>query len=106
VPASALEKLIRISARRTGFSLFHPTISGPPLAGCSTIRGLVRQDFRAGLALIRVAESFTTIAYYQLGLFTAETLSIGDDRSGVVVGIPLGTYRFAASTRRSFDAYA
>ena len=37
--------------------------------------------------------SLTAIAYYQLGLFTAETLSIGTTIvPGVAIGIPLGTY--------------
>jgi uncharacterized membrane protein YfcA len=77
-----------------GFLYSITTISGPPLAVLFNNQGLVKQDFRAGLALIRVAESsFTTIAYYQLGLFTAETLSIGTTIvPGVAIGIPLGTY--------------
>jgi uncharacterized membrane protein YfcA len=77
-----------------GFLYSITTISGPPLAVLFNNQGLVKQDFRAGLALIRVAESsFTAIAYYQLGLFTAETLSIGTTIvPGVVIGIPLGTY--------------
>ena len=38
----------------------------------------MKQEFRAGLALIRVAESrLTAFAYYQLGLFTAEALQVG-----------------------------
>jgi len=77
-----------------GFLYSITTISGPPLAVLFNNQGLVKQDFRAGLALIRVAESsFTAIAYYQLGLFTAETLSIGTTIvPGVAIGIPLGTY--------------
>jgi uncharacterized membrane protein YfcA len=77
-----------------GFLYSVTTISGPPLAVLFNNQGLVKQDFRAGLALIRVAESsLTAIAYYQLGLFTVETLSIGTTIvPGVLVGIPLGAY--------------
>jgi uncharacterized membrane protein YfcA len=50
------------------------TISGPPLAILFNNQGLVRTDFRAGLALVRVAESsVTAFVYYQLGLFVAES---------------------------------
>src|ERR1700716_885523 len=46
------------------------TISGPPLAILFNNQGLVKREFRAGLALVRVAESsVTAIVYYQLGLF-------------------------------------
>src|SRR5258708_17800705 len=41
------------------------TISGPPLVILFNNQGLVRSEFRAGLALVRVAESsVTAIAYY------------------------------------------
>jgi uncharacterized protein len=50
------------------------TISGPPLAILFNNQGLVKNEFRAGLALVRVAESsVTAIVYYQLGLFIAES---------------------------------
>jgi uncharacterized membrane protein YfcA len=50
------------------------TISGPPLAILFNNQGLVKDEFRAGLALVRVAESsVTAILYYQLGLFIAES---------------------------------
>src|SRR5919206_14523 len=53
------------------------TISGPPLAILFNNQGLVKDQFRAGLALVRVAESsVTAIVYYQLGLFTAESQNI------------------------------
>ncbi len=43
------------------------TISGPPLAILFNNQGLVKTEFRAGLALVRVAESsVTAIVYYQL----------------------------------------
>jgi uncharacterized membrane protein YfcA len=68
------------------------TISGPPLALLFNNQGLVKEEFRAGLALIRVAEScLTAFAYYQLGLFTAEALRLGEwIVPSVLLGIPLG----------------
>jgi uncharacterized membrane protein YfcA len=90
------------------------TISGPPLAILFNNQGLVKEEFRAGLALVRVAESsVTAIAYYQLGLFTAESEQILLVLiPGVVVGVPLGAYlirRLDAETFRricmSFDAW-
>src|SRR3954462_9594822 len=77
-----------------GFLYSVTTISGPPLALLFNNQGLVKQDFRAGLALIRVAEScLTALAYYQLGLFTAEAMHLGSwIVPSVVVGIPLGAY--------------
>ena len=90
------------------------TISGPPLAILFNNQGLVKNEFRAGLALVRVVESsVTAIAYFYLGLFVAESgellLVI---IPSVVVGIPLGAYLFrrvdAETFRRicmSFDAW-
>ena len=90
------------------------TISGPPLAILFNNQGLVKNEFRAGLALIRVAEStLTAIVYFYLGLFVAESsrllLVIVPS---VLIGIPLGAYvirRLDAETFRricmSFDAW-
>jgi len=97
-----------------GFLYSVTTISGPPLALLFNNQGLVKQEFRAGLALIRVAEScLTAFAYYQLGLFTAEALHLGWwIVPSVLVGIPLGAYairRIDAETFRrvcmSFDVW-
>jgi len=97
-----------------GFLYSVTTISGPPLALLFNNQGLVKQEFRAGLALIRVAEScLTAFAYYQLGLFTAEALHVGSwIVPGVLIGIPLGAYairRMDAETFRricmSFDVW-
>src|SRR4030081_1175528 len=53
------------------------TISGPPLAILFNNQGLVKNEFRAGLALVRVAESsVTALVYYQLGLFIAESATL------------------------------
>ena len=90
------------------------TISGPPLAILFNNQGLVKNEFRAGLALVRVAElSVTAIVYYQLGLFIAESANILlVFIPSVVVGVPLGAYvirRLDAETFRricmSFDAW-
>lgn len=90
------------------------TISGPPLAILFNNQGLVKNEFRAGLALVRVAESsVTAVVYYQLGLFIAESANVLlTFIPSVVIGIPLGTYlirRLDAETFRricmSFDAW-
>jgi uncharacterized protein len=90
------------------------TISGPPLAVLFNNQGLVKDQFRAGLALVRVAEScLTAIVYYKLGLFIAESTSIFSVLAlCAAVGIPLGAYlirRMDAETFRricmSFDAW-
>jgi len=90
------------------------TISGPPLAILFNNQGLVKNEFRAGLALVRVTESsVTAIVYYQLGLFIAESQNILlVFIPSVLVGIPIGAYvirRLDAETFRricmSFDAW-
>src|SRR5213082_1823032 len=90
------------------------TISGPPLAILFNNQGLVKNEFRAGLALVRVAESsVTAIVYYQLGLFIAESRDILLVLVPcVIVGVPLGAFiirRLDAETFRricmSFDAW-
>jgi uncharacterized membrane protein YfcA len=90
------------------------TISGPPLAILFNNQGLVKNEFRAGLALVRVAESsVTAIVYYHLGLFVAESQNLLlVITPWVVVGIPLGAYvirQLDAETFRricmSFDAW-
>jgi uncharacterized protein len=100
----------------TGLGILYSvtTISGPPLAILFNNQGLVKSEFRAGLALVRVVESsVTALVYYQLGLFIAEseTLLLVFVPS-VLVGVPLGAYlirRLDAETFRricmSFDAW-
>jgi uncharacterized membrane protein YfcA len=97
-----------------GFLYSVTTVSGPPLAILFNNQGLVKKEFRAGLGLIRVAEStLTAIAYYHLGLFTAESQTLlWTIVPSVLVGIPLGAYlirRLDAETFRricmSFDAW-
>jgi uncharacterized membrane protein YfcA len=90
------------------------TISGPPLALMLSNQGFTQQDFRAGLALVRLAESTcTATAYYFAGMFVTE--SVGLVRyilPSLIVGIPLGVRiirRVRPETFRrvcmSFDAW-
>ena len=90
------------------------TISGPPLALMLSNQGFTKQDFRAGLGLVRLAEStFTAVAYYFAGMFSTE--SVGLVRyilPSLLVGIPLGVriiHRVRPETFRrvcmSFDAW-
>src|ERR1700716_252525 len=97
-----------------GFLYSVTTISGPPLAVLFNNQGLVKQEFRAGLSLIRVAESvLTAIAYYLLGLFATETQNmIWMILPSVLLGIPLGAWAIrkldAETFRRicmSFDVW-
>lgn len=90
------------------------TISGPPLALMFNNQGLVKQEFRAALGLIRVAEStITATAYYFLGLYTWESAALLPAIvPSVLVGVPLGVAlikRIEPETFRricmSFDAW-
>jgi uncharacterized membrane protein YfcA len=90
------------------------TISGPPLAILFNNQGLVKTEFRAGLALVRVMEStVTAIAYWYLGLFVGESFALVPVFVvGMLVGVPLGAWairRMDAETFRricmSFDAW-
>jgi uncharacterized membrane protein YfcA len=90
------------------------TISGPPLAVLFNNQGLVKNEFRGGLALVRVAESsLTAIVYWHLGLFTAESVALTPPfLAAMLLGIPLGAWairRMDAETFRricmSFDAW-
>jgi len=68
------------------------TISGPPLAIMLNNQGLARQEFRAGLGLVRLAEStFTAAAYYVAGMFSTESAGLLPYiLPSLVIGIPLG----------------
>ncbi len=70
------------------------TISGPPLALLFNNQGYAKQDFRAALGVIRVAESsLTAIAYGVIGFYSAGSMEIIPYIiPSVVIGIPLGTY--------------
>lgn len=70
------------------------TISGPPLALLFNNQGYAKQQFRAALSVIRVAEStLTAVAYYFLGLYSMDSAQLLPYIvPSVIVGIPLGTY--------------
>ena len=90
------------------------TISGPPLALMMNNQGFVKQEFRAGLGVVRVVESTLTAAsYYFLGLFTVESLQLLPlIVPSVAIGLPVGVFlirRMNSETFRricmSFDAW-
>ena len=90
------------------------TISGPPVALMFNNQGYVKEEFRAALGLIRVAESsLTAVAYYWLGLYsTGSTEILLSILPSVAIGIPLGAYlirQMPVETFRricmSFDAW-
>jgi len=68
------------------------TISGPPLAVMLSNQGFTKQDFRAGLGLVRLAESsLTAVAYYFAGMFSVDSAGLLPYiLPSLVVGIPLG----------------
>jgi hypothetical protein len=90
------------------------TISGPPLAVMLTNQGLTKKDFRAGLGLIRLAEStMTGVAYLYAGLYSAESHALVPFiLPSIVIGVPIGAAlitRIRPDTFRrvcmSFDAW-
>jgi uncharacterized membrane protein YfcA len=90
------------------------TISGPPLAVMLSNQGFTKQDFRAALGVIRLAESTLTAgAYFYAGLYTAESFAlIPYILPSIVVGVPIGAFLIrhirAEVFRRicmSFDAW-
>ncbi len=90
------------------------TISGPPLALMLNNQGLVKEEFRAALGVVRVFESsLTAAAYYFLGLYTVESLQLVPFIvPSIVIGLPLGAHlirRMNQDTFRricmSFDAW-
>jgi uncharacterized protein len=70
------------------------TISGPPLALLFNNQGYAKQDFRAALGVIRVAESsLTAIAYGFIGFYSMGSIEIIPYIiPSVLLGIPLGSY--------------
>lgn len=70
------------------------TISGPPLAIMLNNQGLAKQEFRAALGLVRLAESsMTAVAYLYVGLYTTESLSlIPLILPSILIGVPIGTF--------------
>jgi uncharacterized protein len=68
------------------------TISGPPLAVALNNQGLARQEFRAALGFIRLAESsMTAVAYAYAGLYSRSSMMlIPQILPSLVIGVPLG----------------
>lgn len=90
------------------------TLSGPPLALLFNNQGLAKDEFRAALATVRLAEaSMTAVVYAWAGLFTltSATLSASIVPS-LLIGVPIGAWiirRVDAEVFRrtcmSFDAW-
>ena len=90
------------------------TISGPPLALLFNNQGLARREFRAALALVRLAEaSLTAIAYAWAGLFSWSSAALaGSIIPSLLVGVPIGAWLIRRTdaevfrrTCMSFDAW-
>ncbi len=77
-----------------GFFYSVTTVSGPPLALMLSNQGLVKQEFRAALGIIRLSlSSLTAISYYYLGFYQPESMSVlATIVPSVIVGIPMGTF--------------
>ena len=90
------------------------TISGPPLALLLSNEGYAKNEFRAALGLVRLAESsMTAVAYLSAGMFTTTSLGLSlQILPSLAIGVPLGAYLFrrvrTETFRRlcmSFDAW-
>ncbi len=90
------------------------TISGPPLAAMLTNQGLAKEEFRAAIGLIRLAESsMTALAYWQVGLYSAASFALMPQIvPSLIIGVPIGAWlirRIQPETFRrvcmSFDAW-
>jgi len=68
------------------------TISGPPLAVALSNQGLAKQEFRAALGIIRLAESsMTAVAYAWAGLYSRESFAlIPLIIPSLAIGVPVG----------------
>ncbi len=68
------------------------TISGPPLAVALNNQGFSKQEFRAALGFVRLAEAImTAVAYVFAGLFIRDSVGLLPwIVPSVVVGVPIG----------------
>src|SRR5258705_1979138 len=68
------------------------TISGPPLAVALSNQGLAKQEFRAALGIIRLAESsMTAVAYAYAGLYSIQSMAlIPQILPSLLIGVPIG----------------
>ncbi|MGH9346971.1 MAG: sulfite exporter TauE/SafE family protein [Vicinamibacterales bacterium] len=121
VQAAGLRRPIRSErgaglAFGTGIGVLYSvtTISGPPLAVALNNQGFSKQDFRAALGFIRLAESgLTAVAYAAMGLYTFDSLALVPQiLPSVAIGLPIGAFVIhhvrAETFRRvcmSFDAW-
>jgi uncharacterized protein len=93
----------------TGLGVLYATttVSGPPLALYFTNLGLVQDEFRAALALVRVVESVTTLAMY--ALIGALTWSGGALAAlflpSVLIGLALGRKLVTRIDRATFGRF-
>lgn len=80
------------------------TISGPPLALMLNNQGFVKEDFRAALGVVRVVESsLTAVAYYFLGLYTAESLQmVPFIVPSIIIGLPVGAFMIGRMNQETF----
>ena len=90
------------------------TISGPPLAVALNNQGLAKQEFRAALGIVRLAEStFAAVAYAAAGFFIRDSFALVPQMIvSVAIGVPIGAalvrHLRAETFRRvcmSFDAW-
>jgi uncharacterized protein len=81
------------------------TISGPPLALLLNNQGLAQDEFRAAIALIRVAESsLTLVAYLFLGLYSEASLGLfWLLLPAVALGLPLGRVLLSHVSKEAFS---
>jgi uncharacterized membrane protein YfcA len=80
------------------------TISGPPLALMLNNQGFVKQEFRAGLGIVRLAESsFTAVAYYFAGIYSVQSLTlIPYIAPSILIGVPIGAWLIARMPTETF----
>jgi hypothetical protein len=80
----------------SGLGLLHAltTIAGPPLAVLLSNQGLAAREFRAGMAVVRLAEGVVTIlAYRSVGLMDRGSVwLLAWMLPGVALGLPLGVW--------------
>jgi uncharacterized protein len=84
------------------------TISGPPIALFWSNQGMAKNEFKAAVAQVRIAESYLTcISYAILGLFTATTFQLFTVTAlPVLLGIPLGMIVAAKISAETFRRFA
>jgi uncharacterized protein len=83
------------------------TVSGPPLALYFNNLGLVQDEFRAALAVVRVVESVTTLAMYALvGALTLSGVTLAAGFLPVVlIGLAVGRQLAARIDRAAFGRF-